>query len=257
MIWNQSNSKAKATGTASVIPPLSWVPGEATALRDARLVALAELTQTASQGEEPQQLIEYVAETVADQLAARFVGIATWEDRTGSLIFRGGRGWPAAFGAGMKIPALPGSLSQTLFTSGKTIVIEDLRSERRFKPPRGLLAQGAISGMIAPVAQDARPFGLIGAFSSTRRNFSTADFEFFQAVANILSGALENDRLREKLRLSAEAARREATLRTAFIANASHEIRSPLNVILGYWELISERLGEVGEPGVTAWIDAV
>jgi GAF domain-containing protein len=118
-----------------------------------------------------------------------------------------------------------------MFAFGKAIVIEDRRAEKRFRLPRGLLAQGPISGMIAPLAYEARPFGLIGAFSSTRRGFNPAEFDFFQTVANILCVALENDRLRGKLTQATEAVRREAAQKTAFIANASHEIRSPLNVI--------------------------
>ncbi|HXD90759.1 MAG TPA: HAMP domain-containing sensor histidine kinase, partial [Candidatus Binataceae bacterium] len=81
--------------------------------------------------------------------------------------------------------------------------------------------------------------------------------DFFQTVADLLGSALEIDHLRSELRLAGENARCAAAQMTAFIANASHEIRSPLNVILGYWDLVSERLCEIGDPSVPAWRAAV
>jgi len=257
MLWDRISPKAKLAGAALAPPVPGWFPDRAIAAVDQRSLALADLTRMAALSRAPDRLVEYVGEIIADQLAVKFVGVATREECSGNLIFRGGRGWSPELRPGMRVSTQSRSPGDAMFALAKAIVIEDLRAEKRFSLPRGLLAQGPISGMIAPLAHEARPFGLIGAFSSTRRGFDSTESDFFQAAANILSVALENDRLRGKLAQATEAVRREAAVKTAFIANASHEIRSPLNVILGYWELISERLGEVGDPSLPAWIDAV
>ena len=143
------------------------------------------------------------------------------------------------------------------FVFGRPLVIEDLLHENRFKAPRALLAQGAISGLVAPLLCVTRPSGLIAAFSTDQRKFSPTDVAFFKAAANLLNAVLENDRLRSQLQLSATSVRRETTRKTSFVANASHEIRSPLNVILGYCEIIGECLRDTGDTNVTAWMEAV
>src|SRR5207245_10024462 len=46
-------------------------------------------------------------------------------------------------------------------------------------------------------------------------------------------------------------------LKIGLVGDAIDEIRSELDVILGSWEVISERLCEVGDPSVAAWMAAV
>jgi signal transduction histidine kinase len=48
-----------------------------------------------------------------------------------------------------------------------------------------------------------------------------------------------------------------ARLKSAFLANTTHEIRSPLNVIMGYTELVAENLTEAGDRSQVRYLEAV
>jgi signal transduction histidine kinase/CheY-like chemotaxis protein len=54
-----------------------------------------------------------------------------------------------------------------------------------------------------------------------------------------------------------DAALESSRLKSAFLANMSHEFRTPLNIILGYNDLIGEHLTEMGDFSQTECVDAV
>ena len=74
--------------------------------------------------------------------------------------------------------------------------------------------------------------GLLAVYTTRGRKFSQAELDFLQLIANIVGSALEAERsaIKRERAVALEAAR----LKSAFLANTTHEIRSPLNVILGY-----------------------
>ncbi len=54
-------------------------------------------------------------------------------------------------------------------------------------------------------------------------------------------------RLVGELTQARDAALESSRLKSAFLANMTHEIHTPLNIILGYADLMAERLGELGD----------
>jgi signal transduction histidine kinase len=83
---------------------------------------------------------------------------------------------------------------------------------------------------------------------TTRRPITPANVELFTLVAQQLATALE------EARLYAEVERKSAELESAsrhksdFLANMSHELRTPLNAVIGFSEVLSERMfGELNE----------
>jgi PAS domain S-box-containing protein len=60
-----------------------------------------------------------------------------------------------------------------------------------------------------------------------------------------------------KLRVALDKAEESDRLKSAFLQNMSHEVRTPLNVILGYNALIGERLAELQDPALDADLKSV
>ena len=97
--------------------------------------------------------------------------------------------------------------------------------------------------------------GLLAVYTTRVRQFAQAELDFLQLIANIVGGALEAER--SAVHQQRAAALEASRLKSAFLANTTHEIRSPLNVILGYSELVAENLSEAGDESQARYLDAV
>ena len=65
---------------------------------------------------------------------------------------------------------------------------------------------------------------------------------------SIISRDTTEDKRRElELTQARDAALEASRLKSAFVANVTHEIHTPLNIILGYADLMTERLAELGD----------
>jgi signal transduction histidine kinase len=73
-------------------------------------------------------------------------------------------------------------------------------------------------------------------------------YEDAQRTAEKLRESEERFRLMAKeAREARDAALEASRLKSAFVANVTHEIHTPLNIILGYADLMAERLAELGD----------
>src|SRR5438105_350983 len=69
-----------------------------------------------------------------------------------------------------------------------------------------LLGRGAISAIRVGIHGRRQPFGLLGAYSRTLREFTTNDLHFLEAVANVLATAIDRKRGEEAQEESARFA---------------------------------------------------
>ena len=113
--------------------------------------------------------------------------------------------------------------------------------------PPYLRDHGVASGVSVVICGKDRSYGVLAAYSTRPRGFTQEDIDFLHAVANVLATAVDRrqgeDRLTEALRRAEESDR----LKTAFLSNMSHEVRTPLNAILGYSSLIADAVAESGD----------
>ena len=100
-------------------------------------------------------------------------------------------------GTGWK-PGLVGSATVPL----RAAVIEDPASEDRF-PRTGMLHEhGIVSGMSVMIPGRRAPYGVLGAHSAAHRRFEPGDAEFLQAVANVVSAAVQRQRAHDQVQAS-------------------------------------------------------
>jgi PAS domain S-box-containing protein len=97
--------------------------------------------------------------------------------------------------------------------------------------------------IVVPLIAGDRVIGVASADNkTTRRPITPANVELFTLVSQQLATALE------EARLYAEVERKSAQLESAsrhkseFLANMSHELRTPLNSIIGFSEVLGERM---------------
>jgi signal transduction histidine kinase len=134
---------------------------------------------------------------------------------------------------------------------------------------RGLLAQeiGQVlegdEGRIAAVL----PFNRLwsAAIESTGRIYARLReshlrqlYDDARRTAEKLRESEERSRLLvEEAKQARDAALEASRLKSAFVANVTHEIHTPLNIILGYADLMAERLTELNDPRAADYADPV
>ncbi len=159
------------------------------------------------------ELMDEVVRAVAQQLDVEYVKILELMPEGKSLLLRAGVGW----GDGLVGHCTVGTQleSQAGFTliSNEPVVVDDLRSEKRFRALGLLVDHSVLSGVSVTIDGSNGTFGVLGAHSTRRREFSEDDVNFLQSAANLVGELVESslqrlalDESRESQRLILESA---------------------------------------------------
>ncbi|MEA2281758.1 MAG: hypothetical protein QOK21_2365 [Solirubrobacteraceae bacterium] len=99
-------------------------------------------------------------------------------------------------GSGFEVATFRENGLGTFYADGAVAI--DLRTHPMRAAP--LRAAGIVSCAQVLIGERGRPLGLLGAHSRQPRSFSPQDLDFLQAVAHVLTGALERIRVEERIR---------------------------------------------------------
>jgi PAS domain S-box-containing protein len=166
--------------------------------------AVAHLGQQALAGAAKGDLFQAAATLLARGLDVEFSDILELKPEHRSLILRAGQGWREGCVGRTLVTADPGALAGYALNATGPLVVEALAAEARFSLPPHLEEHGVVSGVCVVVQGRERPWGVLGAYSAQRREFSGPDVLFVQALAHVLATALERARVEEALRRSEE-----------------------------------------------------
>ena len=86
------------------------------------------------------------------------------------------------------------------------------------------------------LTRDKKLLSVIHLFKRKKARIENVDL--IETFLNQASIAIQRSLLEDELRLSKEKAEESDRLKSAFLANLSHEVRSPLNIILGHTQLL-------------------
>jgi PAS domain S-box-containing protein len=170
--------------------------------REREQAALAELSQSALRGEQLSSLFNSALALVRESLRVRFCGLLELTSGTDTLIMSAGLGWKQGYVGAASVPASPDSQAGYTLESNRRVVVDDLREDLPFKISPYLLDHGVISALTVIIPGSNRPFGLLGAYSSTQRNFTQEDIDFLQAVANVIAVAVQRNHDEQAIRRS-------------------------------------------------------
>ncbi|MBI2992627.1 MAG: PAS domain-containing protein [Gammaproteobacteria bacterium] len=107
-----------------------------------------------------------------------------------ALLLRAGHGWRAGLVRTATVPAGRDSQAGYTLLSREAVVVEDLRTESRFRGPALLTDHGVVSGMSVIIGDATRPYGVLGVHTSVQRRFEPHDVQFLENVANIVAEAI-------------------------------------------------------------------
>ena len=166
--------------------------------------AVAHLGQQALAGAARADLLNTATTLLARGLDVEFSDLLELRPEHRSMVLRAGQGWGDGFVGRALVPADPGTLAAYALAAPGPIVVEDLSADIRFTAPTYLIDHHVVSGVCVVVQGRDRPWGVLGAYSAQRREFSGPDVLFVQALAHVLATAVERGRVEDTLRKSEE-----------------------------------------------------
>jgi DNA-binding CsgD family transcriptional regulator len=203
--------------------------------RTRQQAAVAELGNLALSGVAEDALFRAAATSVVETLEVAASGILELLPGGEALLLREGVGWRqgligrATLGSGLE------SHAGYALERNEPVIITDLRTEKRFRPPPLLKDHGMTSGVSVLIRGHGVPYGVLGAYTRDQRTFTVDDLQFLQAVANIL--ALAHRRRRQEFAKQQRAAllsrltrREHEVLRLLAAGSSNRDIAQRLGV---------------------------
>ena len=223
-------------------------------------------------------VLQTIARHVKAILKADIAHVATCDSRTGiATVVAGygdqdgflvaGYGEQRGFPRGLEIVPGRGAGGYVLAT-GQPLMIADYAHDPRITESYHelLRREGVVALLVVPIPLKGKIIGLLYAANRRPTAFTSGDQEILTRLAAQAAIAIENATLYAQVRQHAEEleARVEARTRdlqeanaqlaaasqhkSEFLANMSHELRTPLNAVIGFSEVLSERLfGELND----------
>jgi protein-histidine pros-kinase len=163
--------------------------------------ALAELSQLALQSTKVSGLWEGSLGMIAEILQLRYCEILKFQPARNELVLCAGIGWKPGV-EGKTIPVEREYQSGYTLLTLRRVIVEDYDSECPFNLTPLLKAHHVRSGITVHIPGHDAPFGVLGAYSASKRSFSADDINFLRSVANILATVMQRGRDEESVRRS-------------------------------------------------------
>ncbi len=173
------------------------------------------------------------------------------------LLLRSGVGWNEGFVGHALVSTGPESQAGYILRSKGPVIVEDLRTETRFRGTPVLHKHNAISGVSVMIPGKDNPFGVLSVHTKSKRIFTEYDIHFLQAIANVLAMATERKRVEEEiitLNFDLQNANKELE---AFSYSVSHDLHAPLRAIAGFSDALIEEYASVVDAQGRHYLDRI
>lgn len=194
--------------------------------------AVAELGQRALRVGDLQKLFDYTVNLLTNTLGVPLCKILELAPDGKTLLLRAGVGWKPGLVGSARVGAVIDSQAGFTLRQNQPVIVEDLRTETRFRGTSLLTEHGVVSGMSVVIHGRNRSFGVLGVHTTERRAFTRNDNNFLLSVANVLAAAIERQRGEDALQ------------RLAAIVNSTDDAvyRKGIDGIIESWNPGAERL---------------
>lgn len=176
---------------------------------DARIrqqAAIAQLGQLALQVRDLNQIFDATVKCLAAVLQIDYAKILAYDAKAHNLRIEAGVGWqPSVIIGQTTVPADTFSQAGYTLLCQEPVIVNNLACELRFQGTDILLSHGIVSGISVVIPGETGPFGVLSVHTTKARRFSPDDIYLFEAIAHLLSAAIERRNAEVKLQLMERA----------------------------------------------------
>jgi signal transduction histidine kinase len=240
------------------------------ALAERALAVLRDVSQACLAAERVETALRYALERLTPVVGAAFSSVFVRDGAAGTSATRSGEGeelivaasynWPERWRPWlptMRVKMGDGPSGEAA-AERRVIEVADITADPSLTHWHEVADELGLRALIAlPLASGARTLGAVTFYFGEAGGFSTATRNLLCAAADQMASAVRAAELAEHGRRSAAAlvratadaerqtvaALEAARSRDEFLANVSHELKTPLTVVLGTIDLLSEELG--------------
>ena len=216
--------------------------GEEVRVQRARLEVLYRINPALVGDVGVSKLLDVVLQTTLNHLPYAAAVVTLRNSDTGMLHTAASKGF-----LNRKSEALVNSLPslQELIKDQSTLAIHNINEDPRV-PDIGLQDEGLVGFLGTPLCAQGGVFGGLAFFTRRQYDFSPEEREFARILAGQLAMAIEQTRLHEQIERQANELRAANKLKDEFLGVASHQLKSPLNILARNTNMLIERtLGDI------------
>jgi len=127
-----------------------------------------------------------------------------------------------------------------LFTNGGSVWTNNGKFDSIYHPRNKCLHQGFISIAIIPIRGNDNIIGILQLNDVKKNVFTDKMIEFFEGVGEMIGVTIMRKKAENDLLIAKERAEKSDQMKMTFLSNMSHDLRTPINSIIGFSELLKE-----------------
>lgn len=150
------------------------------------------------------------------------------------------------------------SVADDVFLSGHSKFIEGAQSDSYKLPSKSILELSLQTIMCAPLIVENKKIGVIYVDNKKITKIKNREVTFtFEILAEHASTAIRNAQLFKKVINAKQKSEISQDLKLEFMAQMSHEVRTPLNTIINFSHLLKDELKENVPPEIKSSLDLI
>ena len=130
--------------------------------------------------------------------------------------------------------------------SGSLVRVDSVFADSRIKDPEFFRREKLVSFIGLPMVANGKSLGSLLFFIRKDHHFNEEELDFLSTLTGSLTIALHHSQLFNQIQQQAKELREANQAKDEFLGVVSHELKTPLNVISGYSNMLTEgKLGEI------------